>query len=172
MDNDDNKVALRLLVDAEELLSLIVSRCENWASEALGANRANPVPFGQRQSIDSSRASVEVVDYIPEANDIVMEANSYNDKPTADERYIVVEFTYYCDLAPVDSCEYNGFRWKVVGSRGVVYDDFASGFPLEEEVFGGGSATVSRAFLVGVDESQFQLFFDYRGDNRVFFALE
>jgi hypothetical protein len=171
-DTGDIEAALKLVSQAEALLGLTVEHCGTWAPENAGESRANPVPLGQRQSIDEGRASIEIKAYVPEANDIVMEANSLNDKPTQDQRYIVVEFTYYCELELTESCEYEAGDFSVVGSRGVVYDALVAGFPLDAEVFGGGQVTVQRAFLVGIDESSFQLFFSTYGGTRVFFAVQ
>jgi hypothetical protein len=153
-------------------LRLSVEQCETWAPDRAGDSRANPVPVDQRQFIDNGIASIEIKSYIPEANDIVMEANMYNDEPTEDQRYILVELTYYCELDPAESCEYNPFRLHALGSRGIVHEKIAVGLLNETEVFGGGQITVQQAWLVGIEETGFQVFTDSPSSARVFFAVE
>jgi hypothetical protein len=171
-DSGDLEAALRLVSEAEAVLRLKVEQCEKWAPDRAGNSRANPVPVGHRQFVDDGIASIEINSYTPEANDIVMEANMFNDEPTGDQRYILVELTYYCELDPAESCDYNGFRLHALGSRGVVYEEFASGFQYEAEVFGGGQITVQQAWLVGIEETGFQVFTDPFSSDRVFFAVE
>ena len=172
-DGGDMGAAIELVSQADALLKLVIENCEMLAPA--GVETAGQILSlrDNANSLTTGKASIEITQYIPDANAIVMDAARSNDEPAEDQRYILVELIYHCELGPAEILWSNGVTdLRVVGSRGIVYEDFPIGFPIEIEVFGGGQVTVQRAWLVGVEENEFQLFFDPLRGNRVFFSLE
>jgi hypothetical protein len=167
----DMNAALDAVSKARAALQLAEAKCESWAPETAGDSRTNPAPYRQRQYIAGGDASIEIVGVNLTADAIVMDANQFNDEPTDEIGYILIDFIYYCELPPAESCEYSAWDFKVVGDIGRVYDGVASGFENDVEVFGGGRASVQRALLVAREDAGLQLFYDERKLPRVFFLL-
>lgn len=176
LNNDDLNTALTAIGDARNALELIEANCTDYAPETAGNSRTNPVPFGQRQHTEILEyfiGSLQITRYVDNANEVVAAADDDNPPPEEGKRYILVEFTVYCEREPSQSCEFRQRAWHVVGSKGIAYEREGSvdGFSGEQELFGGAQLPVALVYLVEADETDFVLFNEH-GDTRVFFALE
>jgi hypothetical protein len=177
-DKGDTKAALVAVGDARAALQLIEANCASQAGKTAGDTRTNPVPLGRRQKMKIGTkftGSIEVIRAVDPANDMVKNADDKNPVPADGQRYVVVEFNFYCEVDPAKSCQFSPDDFAIVGSKGVAYTFQASkskGFSRDQEVFGGGQTTVTLAYLVDAQETGFVLFNDGKKDKRVFFALQ
>jgi hypothetical protein len=177
-DKGDTKAGIAAVGDARAALQLIEADCTTQAGKTAGDTRTNPVPLGQRQKMKIGTkftGSIEVTRSVDPANDMVKNADDKNPVPAENQRYVVVEFNFYCEVDPAKSCQFAPDDFAIVGSKGVAYPFQASqskGFSRDQEVFGGGQTTVTLAYLVDAQETNFVLFNDGKKDKRVFFALQ
>jgi hypothetical protein len=175
LDAGDVDSALGKISEARRALQMQEARCRDFAPENAGSSRTNPVQFGQTQSVDLRGVPIQItlLDFVDNANDLVLERNSRNAPPSDGMRYVVVEFNFFCDRPLPDSCEFRKSQYSLVGSRGIVYEQefgYDREFIDNLEIFGGSEVVISRPFQVGIDETDF-VFFNDRG-GRVYFATE
>jgi len=145
-----------------------------------GLSRDDPVPRGQSLLVPQGW-QIEIVNFIPDATQIVLDEDSFNQPPDAGSKYVIVRVraanVSAGDPAPFDAA----FELRLVGSRNVVYDTFTRGcgvipeeigFDVPNEVFTGGAVEGNECFQVGADETAFVLFTDFvlssEGDARYF----
>jgi hypothetical protein len=176
LNNDDLNTAMTAIADARNSLELIEANCTDYAPETAGDSRTNPVSFGQQHHTEISDyfiGSLQITRYGDNANELVAATDDDNPPPEEGKRYILVEFTIYCEREPSQSCEFRQLNWHIVGSKGIAYERARGidGFSGEQELFGGAQLPVALVYQVDVAETNFVLFNEHR-DTRVFFDLE
>lgn len=176
----ENNPTLDQVAEARALIQLQEANCRDYAPDDAGSSRTNPVPFGQSQQVevDEFFGSIQIVEYIDDAQDYVLAANDRNDPAPDGTRYIAFRLRYTCEKPASESCDFIRIYFSVVGNKGVAYDySSADNYDIrirdigeEQEIFGGTTIEVDVAFLVDADDDNFILYTEY-GD-RVFFASE
>lgn len=176
IDTGDNEAVLGAISGLRMEMQLVEAQCMNSADRGAGNSRTNPVAAGERQYVEYRDfvGDLEVIEFIEDANEMVSDANMFNQSPEDGKQYIAVTVTQHCDRSPDESCHFSLGDFSVVGRKGVVYtwsDSIVSGLADSKEFFGGGQITSVLAYLVDSDDSDFVLF-NSRGDNRVYFAAQ
>lgn len=166
------------VAEARALIELQEAACRDHDPDGTGSSRTNPVAYGDPGIITSSDfdATVQLVGYVDDGEEILLNANDDNDPAPDGKRYVLIAFTYTCDRTPDESCDYSRVDFSIVGDKGIAYDydtvDLRSGSVSDsQEIFGGGSSTIGVAFLVDEDDDNFVMYTEY-GRPRTFFATE
>jgi hypothetical protein len=179
----ENNPTLDQVAEARALIQLQESNCRDYAPDDAGSSRTNPVPFGQRQQVvidDEFDGSIQIVDFLDDAEAYVLEASSSNEPAPDGARFVVIRFAFACERSPDESCEFNLIYFAAVGDKGIVYDYSSEdrfdaeniwGIGDDQEIFGGSEIEVEVAFLVDEDDDHLLLFNDL-SDTRIFFATE
>jgi hypothetical protein len=110
---------------------------------------------------------ITVVDFIPDATQIVLDENPSNEPPDAGFKYVIVRVSA-TNISAGDPASFDApIVLRLVGSRNVVYDTFTRGcgiipeeigFDIPNEVFTGGVVEGNECFQVGADETGLVLF--------------
>jgi hypothetical protein len=157
-------------------LEQIEADCAPRASNAVGATRTNPVPFGQRQRIKltpTSSMGIQITKLVDNANQDVKRINQR--APASGSRFVRVEFKFFCEINPNQTCNARPTDFALVGSGGVVYGYNATNnrnIAKTYELFGDGQVDMQVIFEVPQDEENLLLFNRNPRNARVFFALQ
>ena len=132
----------------------------------LGLSREDPVPRGQSLLVPEGW-QIAVVNFIPDATQIVLAQNPFNEPPDAGFKYVIVRVRG-TNVSAGDPARFDAsFALRLVGSRNVVYDTFTRGcgvvpdeigFDVPSEAFTGGVVEGNQCFQVGADETGLVLF--------------
>lgn len=172
----DSAAVLDALGEARAALATAEGQCLDFAPETAGDSRTNPVPFGQLQHIshDDYDGSIQVLDFLADAEELIMSISSSNDAAPEGKRYVAMAFKFICERPASESCEYSRVDFSLVGDKGVAYDYDAGdigGLENKAEFFGGAEITVGVAFLVDADDDNFVLYTEYARP-RTYFAAQ
>jgi hypothetical protein len=139
----------------------------------------DPIPFGQGGTFLDA-VSVKVLDVNPDAADVILAENAFNDTPAPGNRMVLIRL----EFTNVGSEPYDVYadpRFNLVGDKAVVYDEF-DGYcgvtpdPLEGEIFPGGTKAGDICLQVDGTDSNLVFFLAQFDDNfdeqRLFFALK
>lgn len=168
---------LEQVAQARAAIQLQEAQCRDHTPADRGGVRTNPVAFGMAGHIIGRKydGTIQLTDYFDDAEIGVFAKSGQNEEAPSGKHYVMIDFILTCDRDPADSCQYSRIDLSLVGDKGVSYPyDSAPhlrGFTTEQEVFGGGQADLSVAFLVDDGDDNFVLFTEY-GDPRTFFATE
>ena len=150
---------------AEALSSAATATAEAEQQAAIGLSRDNPVPAGQAYTIPEGW-EVTVMDFIPDATQMVLAENQFNDPPAAGKKFAMVRLRG--TNVSAESPDFDPtFSFRVVGSLNVPYSTFDNScgvIPGEfenTEAFQGGTVEGSICFEVGADETDFVLFTEF-----------
>lgn len=170
IDGGDAQGAVSFITDARNILALEVAKCVNYAADAAGDKRTNPVPYGERHAVtlaNGSEASIEFIDFDPQPG-----AEIGIDPPGDGERYILAQYNFYCEASPDDTCRAESLPFKAIGSESVEYvprsNKLQSG--SGDKLYGGGQSTRYLVFLVGEDETDFVIKYAELSSSPTFFA--
>jgi hypothetical protein len=131
-----------------------------------GLSKDNPIPRGQSLLVPEGW-QVTVVDFNPDATQVVLNENPSNIPPDVGFKYVIVRVSA-TNVSAGDPASFDGpVILNLVGSRNVVYDTFTRscgiipeeiGFDIPAEVFTGGVVEGNECFQVGADETGFVVF--------------
>lgn len=135
---------------------------------AVGLSRSNPVPMGQPYLVPEGWR-IEILDFIPDATQIVMDENQFNDPPAAGFRFSIVRVRMSNVSAGNPADPDAGYALRMVGSRNVGYSTFrdSCGVIPEDldfmsfEVFEGGSVEGNVCYQTGVGETGFAIYTNF-----------
>jgi hypothetical protein len=163
MDADE---AIKTTTALRDQITRELERCESLAAGPVDLDQ--PIgdgslqnPFGFGQLVDTGAGfSIQITRYIKPADNLIRNANMFNDRPASDEVYVILELLVECHPGQ-SRCDTNYFDYEMVGDRGVVYsypyvvyDD-----KIDVSVLGGSSATGSVVFLVKKNDTNLRLLF-------------
>ncbi len=164
-DNDEGFANLQQLQDS---LAGLQELCANVADEPSGGDSANPGsgtledPYAFGVVGDTGEGfSLQVTGYLRPADQIIRNANMFNDRPGDGELYVIVNVAMQCHADTSSRCEANYFDFELVGDLGtiypypsVVYDD-----KLDVSLFAGGQGTGGLPFLIRADDTNLRLLY-------------
>ena len=148
-------------------------------------SRQNPVQFGTEVDVknaDDDHWRIAIIDTVPDATQLVLGENPYNDPPEEGFRFYVV--TIRAQYLGPDSTSFGGsYRLKALGIGGVVYTTFADSCGLipddlpDPELFTNGTVEGNVCWEVAEDDvDSLQMFLEpghFRRDApRTWFALQ
>lgn len=162
----DMQAALAELDAFQTELARIQDTCANIVSdtaetESLGTGTMqDPYAFGTAGDTGEG-FTIQVNRVIRPADQIIRNANMFNDEAGENEVYIILEVTIMCDDNATSRCETNFFDYELVGDQNIIYEP---GFVvlddmLEVGLFPGGSGTGSLPFLVRADDTNLKLLY-------------
>jgi hypothetical protein len=132
----------------------------------VGLARDNPVPMGQEYLVPEGWR-VRMVDFIPDATQMVLDENQFNDPPRAGYKFAIVRVRVTNVSAEEPADPDVSFAMRMVGSLNVGYSTFENScgvipddFP-SNDVFRGGSAEGNICFEVGETETNFSVYTEY-----------
>ncbi len=138
--------------------------------------RANPIPIGQPAAIGDGW-ELTVLSVTPDATDLVLAENTYNDPPAADHQFFIanVRITYTGD----DSDTFYGWGMSAVGQSAVAYtqfDDDCGSIPNElssRELFTGGTIEGNLCWSIATSDADSLVLYDsdQRSGERVFLSM-
>lgn len=169
IDSSDTSTALTFMTEAQNALAYQIASCMNYAPDTAGDTRTNPVPFGQARQVelpDDRKATVQLLSFdpMPSAVDTVGKE--------ADEgmRYILAQYSYYCDASPDKKCSVDSLPFSAVGSANKEYTPRSNNLQSSggETLYGGGETTRYLVFLVEADETDFVIEFAPSADSAFF----
>lgn len=140
-----------------------------------GSSRSNPAPAGSEVEIGDITLAVQNV--IDPADDIVAEANMFNDEPAEGNKYLMIEMSITCNKGTDETCNISPrIEYELVGSSGIVHDaEYVAGIEgmLEDgEMFGGATMLGKIAFQVGKNETDLVLIYtEFLGMDKAYLAL-
>ncbi len=148
----------------------------------LGVKQSNPAPINEKVITEDWEVTVLEVVRGQEAWNIVKEANSYNDPPSAGLEYIVVK-THVRNIATEEKPQLvygNGGSYTTTGSKNVIYDNTTFVVPpnpvLACTLYPGGECEGWSVLEAGVGETDVVLIFepilDFSGLNKRYLSLE
>jgi hypothetical protein len=148
-----------------------------------GLSKDNPIPRGQSLLVPEGW-QVSVVDFNPDATQVVLNENPSNVPPDTGFKYVIVRVSA-TNVSAGDPASFDGpVILNLVGSQNVVYDTFTNscgiipdeiGFDVPSEVFTGGVVEGNECFQVGADETDFVVFTRFVGSdvsNARYFAVQ
>lgn len=138
-----------------------------------GLSIDNPAPVGYE--VLANDIAVMVTGATRPADDIVAEANQFNEPPEAGEEYLLVEFQMTCTKSGDEQCSFNPFSMLVYGSLEDSHTrEFVAGLENEHSSvdFNGGK-TVSGVmpFSVGQGETDLVLIYQPMSGGTFFFNV-
>ena len=139
-------------------------------SASLGT-RSNPYPAVSIQDIQDGRLRVNNIQRNATAD--VMRTNMFNTEPETGQEWVIVEATFFCDLAPDDICTTSVMRFDLVGKSGEAFGDELLAIldnAFGTEVFGGGLVTGNIGFIIDSAETNL-LFTVNQFGKRLFFEI-
>lgn len=153
----------------------------------IGLSRDNPVPMGQSLLTDDG-IEITVLNFAKgnQAWEVILEANRFNDPPSADMQYVII-VVKVVNISSKDEPERVGTDFDLVGSSNRVFSgtersvvlpgegEFKSfeGF-MGVELYHGGEDTGALDFYIPENESDLVLIYDkfsLFGDNKLFFEV-
>jgi hypothetical protein len=135
----------------------------------------DPFRFGISGNVGNGLV-VKVVGLLRPADSIIRGYNPYNDRPGANQEYVIVKLEVFCEEGGSSSCDTNYFDYSLVGNKGVVYD-FASVVDdnkIDVEIFPGATGSGEIAFLIDSTDSDLKLIYSesFGSSDGVFFEAE
>lgn len=129
-----------------------------------GETRDNPIPYGAPVDIGGDKV-LKVMGIVRPADDIVLNANMFNEEPETGKEYLQVEIQIVCNKPPDKKCYFETNNLKTVGSDGNVLEEeiFVSGVEgmLEAgEFFGDATRTGKMFFMVDKGDENVVLFYE------------
>lgn len=105
--------------------------------------------------------TIKVDTFLADANQQVRNENMFNDRPNADQKYVLVGVEISCLQGGTSSCETNYFDYYLVGDNGVVYEHPYIVFDdeLDVNIFPGASSKGFLPFLVSKDDENLKLLY-------------
>lgn len=179
----DTRSALEELEKLQGSLANIEDVCASIATTSVvgdtspGSGTANdPYAFGVAGDTGEG-FSLQLTGFIRPADRIIRNENMFNERPDADETYVILNLALECFRDTTGSCEANQFNFQLVGDRGIIYDVPIVVFDdmLDTNVLGGTSSQGSLPFLVKKDDTNLQLVFRpnmFVDDGLVYYAAE
>ena len=165
---------------AEALSAGATATAQAEQQASVGSSRDSPVPLAQSLLL-STGWEITVLDFVPDATQIVLAENQFNDPPETGFRFAMVRVRATNVSADDPASAFADVTLKMVGSRNVAYDTFDPGcgvIPNEldtfTDVFRGGSIEGNQCFQAGIDETGLVLIGEsgFIDTERTFFALE
>lgn len=169
LESGDKEGAMSLMADARNALILEEANCVNYAADTVGDKRTNPVPFGERKQFElpgDRIASIELINF--ESHPDAIETTGK--EADIGMRYILVQYTYYCEGSPDDACSVSSLPFSAVGSENIEYQPRGNNLQdgSGDTLYGGGEITRYLVFLVKEDETDFVV--RHSGSSSTFFA--
>ena len=145
---------------------IVESTPKPTATKKVGTARSNPAPAGSEIIVGD--VSLQILDAIRPANDIVMAADSYNKMPEDGYEYIILEIKMTCELGSDYECSVYPFVYfTIIGNSGVVtdpdyrVDEIDGSFERMDTKFYGGTTIIGKlTFIISVDETDMLLVYD------------
>ena len=138
-----------------------------------GLSFDNPAPVGDE--VLANDIAVTVTGATRPANDIVAEANQFNEPPEAGEEYLLVEFQMTCTKSGDEQCSFNPFSMLVYGSLEDSHTrEFVAGLENEHgsvDLNGGETVSGVMPFSVGQDETDLVLIYQPMAGGTFFFTV-
>lgn len=140
--------------------------------------RANPVPIGT--PVEIGGWTLTVIDVIPNATDLVLAENPFNDPPAEGRQFFIVTLSATYNGPGSDTFAYSIFL-GAVGKSAVAYqsyEDHCGVIPNrlpDTEVFEGGTITGNVCWSVRIEDVDSLVMFadvGFSRDNRVYFSLK
>jgi len=143
----------------------------------LGSSRSNPAPRGSEVAIGGMTLAVGEV--VRPADEIVAEANPFNDEPEEGHEYLMLTLSVTCNKGTDETCDIApSLEIELVGSSGVVREPelFIAGVDGEleaEKLFGGATKSGKLFFQIGKEETDLVLIYsEFLGTSKVYLAVE
>ena len=169
--------------EVESVAGTPVADVEASRDEPDGANvstgigsRENPIPYGQTAQINSEW-EMTVIAVTPNATDLILEENSFNEAPAAGQQFFLatVRLTYIGQT----SDEFYTSDLNAVGQLAVGYnqfDDDCGSVPNElpsREVFTGGSIEGNVCWSIATEDADSLVLYDNYGssEDRVYLSM-
>jgi len=138
-----------------------------------GLSIDNPAPVGFEVVADNK--AFTVTGATRPADELVAEANQFNELPEAGEEYLLVEFQMTCTKSADEQCSFSPFNMLVWGSLEERHNRvFVAGIENEHgSVDFNGGETISGVmpFLVGQDETDLKLIYQPFSGGAYFFTV-
>jgi hypothetical protein len=169
---------------ASELSSQInreIDRCIALSTETVVTDRPvgdgsleNPFAFGEL--VDTGAGfNVQIVGYIRPADAVIRRENMFNDRPAADEVYVILQLQVTCQQGQT-RCESNYLDYEMVGDLGIVYEHpyVVYDNTIDFNGLGGASSAGDVVFLVKKNDTNLRLLFheNYFNDSYIAMAAE
>jgi hypothetical protein len=127
----------------------------------LGKTRENPYPANAKVDIGAG-IQLWIIFVTRPADQIVADANMFNNEPEPNQEYILVALHVDCTRPTDEKCLFSPGRLKVVGTDGNVHDkasvaSIPGGMDYSNEFFGGGYVEGNVVFLVTKDDPNVML---------------
>lgn len=157
------------------------------SGDGVGQTKDNPVPAGKAFTVPEGW-KITVVDYVPNANEMVLAEDPSNEPPDPGFKYVIVRVRAK-NVSAGEPGEFVGagtfdanFGLRLTGSRGSEYDTFTRSCGVIPDSFGtaapattgtGGTLEGNVCFQVVADETGFVMFTSFLlGGNPTYFALK
>lgn len=133
-----------------------------------GLTRNNPVPRGS-SLVTPEGWRIEVLDFDPDATQIVLDENQFNDPPKPGFRYAIVRIRMTNVSAGSPGDPDPGFALRMVGSRNVGYSTFEESCGVipddadfkSDDIFPGGALEGNVCYQIGQTENNFTIYTDF-----------
>lgn len=140
----------------------------------LGSSRSNPAPPGS--AVEIAGMTIRILDVQRPADDVVAEANPFNDPPEGGNEYLIVTIEVACNKSADEQCVFEpGLELTLVGSKGIVYDrEYVAGIDYLErtELFGGATKSGLLVFQCGAGETDLVMIYEeFIGFREAYLAL-
>jgi hypothetical protein len=129
--------------------------------ESIGSGTiADPYAFGVAGDTGEG-ASLRVVGYIRPADNLIRNANMFNDRPGEGEEYIILTVELVCNNDNPDRCESNYLDFELTGNSGTIYSHPFVVYDNEFDVgvFAGGSGQGDLVFLIRQNDTNLKLLY-------------
>lgn len=163
-DAADMDEALDALDALQRKLNTIQDLCANIASDGSESEGTgtmqDPYRFGTAGDTGEG-FSIQLTGLVRPADQIVRNDNMFNDRPGANEVYIVVEVSIECEDNYTSRCETNYFDYELVGDLGIIYEPAFVLYDelIEVSLFAGGTGTGLLPFLIRADDTNLKLLY-------------
>jgi hypothetical protein len=145
------------------------------ANSPMGDSRSNPAPRGVYLDIGDDM-EMAVLNVVRPANDLVQQANQFNETPEPGREYIQVEIGYACKKSSDVTCLFSGPSLSLVGRDGNILNRSFVGIEGElsiaDELFGGARKTAQVVYIVMSDDSELVLYYESLFGKAVYFSLK
>lgn len=131
----------------------------------VGLSRENPVPMGQPFLVPEGW-EITILQFIPDATQIVLDENMFNDPPAPGRRYSIVRVRMKNVSAGNPADPDAGFALRMVGSQNIGYSTFEESCGVipddidwkSDDIFQGGTVEGNLCYQTGVGETDFTIF--------------
>ena len=182
---NDTESSLNEVEWLQEAISALTDECEGSATAPAqtvngdpGSGTMNdPYIFGIAGDTGEG-FSLQLNRYIRPADTIIRSKNSFNDRPDADEVYIIIGGIMECYESTQSSCEITEFDFQMVGDMGIFYEVptivYYDDYILDLEVLGGVTIAWDMPYLVKKDDTNLRLIYRENSyeDARTVFAVQ